>query len=154
MRGWPEVHRHYLLYSRVAAVAFALYTIYPVVTKLHEHRLAHDWSHSALHLCSCLIAIYAGWISGSAWPAKLFAVGIGSIYCVLGVAGWYIPGLLLSTPLALPLGPADNIFHLVVGVPALTLVTFDAVRRPHRTGIDALPTSLGPAPTAGGGPAG
>lgn len=120
----------YLLYSRIAAVAFALYTIYPVVTKLNDHRLAHDWSHGALHLCSCLVAIYAGWIAHSDRPAKLFAIGIGSTYGVIGVVGWFIPGPLLDTPVALPLGPADNVFHLVVGVPALALVATDALRRP------------------------
>lgn len=107
------------VYCRVAAMAFGLYTVYPVITKLAEHRLAHDWAHSALHLISALVAAYAGWLAASDLPARAFAWGIGAVYVILGVVGWFIDGLLLDTHLAIPLGPPDNIFHLLIGVPAL-----------------------------------
>ncbi|MFC8796717.1 hypothetical protein ACFT2C_03205 [Promicromonospora sp. NPDC057138] len=115
--------RQFRLYCRVAAVLFAGFTVYPVITKLAEHRLAHDWAHSALHLLFCLLAVYAGWAARDARAARLFTGAVGAIYAVLGVIGWFIPGLLLGTPVAIPLDPVANVFHLVLAVPALILVT-------------------------------
>jgi hypothetical protein len=117
------------LYCRVAAFVFAAYTAYPVVTKLIEDRLAHDWVHSALHLVSALVAGYAGWL-GPPLAARLYVIGIGAIYGVLGVFGWFVDGLFLdSRHLAIPLGPVENIFHLALAIPAVTIVAIDAVAR-------------------------
>jgi hypothetical protein len=120
-------------YCRVATVVFLLFTVYPVVTKLAEHRLAHDWAHSALHLGSAAVAAYAGWLAGSATPATLFAWAVAIGYGILGVVGWFIDGLLLATPLAIPLGPVDNVFHLALGGAALAVVASGRIRRraPH-----------------------
>src|SRR5215207_1522177 len=106
-----RLYRHY---CRAAAVLFAAFTGYPLITKLIEHRLHHDWAHSALHLFSCLVAGYAGWRASSAVAARLFTWAIGLSYGVLGVVGWFIPGVLLGTPLAIPLDPVANTFHLVL----------------------------------------
>ncbi|GAA1816155.1 hypothetical protein GCM10009682_41350 [Luedemannella flava] len=111
----------YRNYCRAAAVAFGLYTAYPVVVKIAEDRLAHDWAHSALHLLSALFAAYAGWLAATELPAKLFTWGIGALYGVLGIVGWFIDGLFLTTHLAIPLGPPDNVFHLVIAVPAVVV---------------------------------
>src|SRR6266511_2007087 len=46
---------------------------------------------------------------------------IAVIYGVLGVVGWFIDGLLLGTPVAIPLGPADNVFHLALAAGALVV---------------------------------
>jgi hypothetical protein len=97
------------------------------------HRLAHDWAHSALHLGSAAIAAYAGWLAGSATPATLFAWAVAIGYGILGVVGWFIDGLLLATPVAIPLGPVDNVFHLALGGAALVVVASGRIRRraPH-----------------------
>ncbi len=108
-------------YCRAAAVVFGLYTAYPLVMKIAEDRLAHDWAHSALHLASAVLATYAGWFARSDVPAKMFTWAIGVLYGILGVAGWFIDGLLLDTPVAIPLDTPANVFHLVLAVPALAL---------------------------------
>ena len=118
-------HRFYL-YCRIAAVAFFLYTAYPVTVKLLEHRLTEDWLHSVLHLCSALFGAYAGWVATGVVPAKLFTWGVGLGYLVLGAYGWFTPGLLLGTHLALPLDPAANLFHLILSLPALLIALEDA----------------------------
>jgi Domain of unknown function (DUF4383) len=109
------------IYCRVAAIAFILFTAYPSVVKIAEHRLAHDWAHGVLHLVSAAIGVYAGWFARTTTLAALYTWTIGVVYTVLGVGGWFIDGLLLGTPFAIPLGPADNVFHLLLGVPALAL---------------------------------
>jgi hypothetical protein len=121
----------YQRYFRVAAVVFALYTVYPVVTKLLDGRLAHDWAHSVLHLVSALFAVYAGWLARSLVSAVLFTAVIGVVYLALGVYGWFTPGLLLSTPFAIPLGPVDNVFHLALSVPALVILAVNRFSVPQ-----------------------
>jgi hypothetical protein len=100
---------------------FLVFTVYPVVTKLIEQRLAHDWAHSALHLASAVVAAYAGWVARSTTLAVLYTWTIAVTYGVLGVLGWFIDGLLMGTPAAIPLGPVENVFHLVLGVAAFTV---------------------------------
>jgi hypothetical protein len=118
----------YRRYCRVASVVFLLFTVYPVVTKLLEHRLAHDWAHSALHLASALLAAYAGWVGRPA-IARLYVLGIGLAYTALFGYGLSSDGLFLGTIFAIPLGPVDNVFHLVLAVPALAIVVADVRRR-------------------------
>jgi len=115
----------YRRYCRAAAVAFVLVTLYTVPTKLLQGRLGPDWAHSVLHLCSAVLAAYAGWPARSTAPARAvtWAVGIG--YFVLGCYGWFTRGLLLGTPLAIPLGIPENLFHLLLSVPALAIVLLD-----------------------------
>ncbi|WP_125774966.1 hypothetical protein [Antribacter gilvus] len=126
--------RLFRLYCRVAAFLFAGFTVYPVITKLVDHRLAHDWVHSALHLLFCLLAVYAGWFARDVWAARWFTVTVGAAYGVLGVVGWFVPGLLLGTPVAIPLDPVANVFHLVLAVPAILLVAASGGRaRDERT---------------------
>jgi hypothetical protein len=108
-------------YCRVAAIAFAAFTGYPLVTKLAEGRLAHDWAHTALHFVSMLATIYAGWLATTLTAATVLTWLVGIGYTALGVLGWFIDGFLLSSHLAIPLGPVDNIFHLLLGVPALII---------------------------------
>jgi hypothetical protein len=118
-------------YCRVATVVFLLFTVYPVIVKMTEHRLAHDWAHSALHLGSALVAAYAGWLAPSDRLARVFTWGVALVYGVLGVIGWFIDGLLLSTPIAIPLGPVDNVFHLSLAAGAgAAIVLSGRSRRP------------------------
>jgi hypothetical protein len=112
----------YRRYCKVAAVGFVLVTLYTVPTKLLQGRLGHDWAHSVLHLGSALLAAYAGWRARSPAPAcaVTWAVGVG--YFALGCYGWFTRGLLLGTRLAIPLGVPENLFHLLLSVPALAIV--------------------------------
>ncbi len=123
----------YRLYCRIAAAAFVIFFVYPVMTKLLQGRLAEDWLHSVLHLCSALLGAYAGWYAPNVAPAKLFTWAIGLLYFALGVYGWFTPGLLLGTPFAIPLGVPDNVFHLLLSVPALAIVVLEE-RRAFRAG--------------------
>jgi hypothetical protein len=124
---------NYRRYCRTVALIFILITIYTVSIKAAQGRLAGDWLHSALHLCSGLIGVYAGWLAQSPVPAKAFTWGIGLLYFALACYGVLKPGLLLGTPFAVPLAVADNVFHLALSAPALALVLVDRTGRPART---------------------
>ena len=117
-------------YVRLAAAAFVLITAYSVTSKLVQDRLAHDWVHSVLHVVSAAAAIYAGWLARSLRPARLLTLMIGVGYTLLGVVGWFTPGFFLHSAVAVPLDMAANVFHLVLGVPALVLVVHDSRRPP------------------------
>jgi hypothetical protein len=115
----------YRRYCRAAAVAFALVILYTVPTKLLQGRLGHDWAHSVLHLGSAVLAAYAGWAARSSAPARAVTWAVGLGYLALGCYGWFTRGLLLGTPLAIPLGVPENLFHLLLSVPALAIVLLD-----------------------------
>jgi len=110
------------VYCRVAAVVFLLFTIYPLITKVLEHRLAHDWAHGLLHLTSAAIGIYAGWFAKSHVLAAIYTWTIAVVYTILGVVGWFIDGLFLGTAWAIPLGPVDHSFHLLLGLAAVAVL--------------------------------
>lgn len=118
----------YILYCRIAAVIFIINTLYPVMIKLSQQRLAHDWFHSVLHLLSALFGAYAGWQAKGVITARFFTLIIGMLYFGLAVYGGLMPGLFLGSPLAIPLGMADNIFHLLLSLPALTILVLDLAR--------------------------
>jgi hypothetical protein len=111
----------YRRYCKVATVVFLAFTVYPVFTKLVEHRLAHDWAHSLLHFLSALLAAYAGWY-GSDLLARFYVLGVAVIYGILGTYGWFTDGFFLGTPVAIPLGPVENVFHLVLAMPAVLVL--------------------------------
>ena len=131
--------RAYLLYCRIATVVFVVNTVYPLTTKLLQERLAEDWLHSVLHLCSALFGIYAGWYASNSAPARVFTWGIGLLYLVLGVYGWFTPGFLLHTSFAIPLGVADNAFHLFLSVPAVVIVVLASARALQATSSSRRP---------------
>ena len=134
-----QTERAYRLYCRIVTIVFILNTAYPLTTKLLQGRLAEDWLHTALHLCSALFGIYAGWYATSIAPAKVFTWGIGLLYLALGVYGWFTPGFLLHTPFAIPLGVADNVFHLSLSVPAMVIVALAIARSLHATSSSRRP---------------
>lgn len=119
--------RAYILYCRIVAAIFIINTFYPVLIKLSQQRLAHDWFHSFLHLLCALFAAYAGWLANSISLAKAFTWGIGVLYIGLGIYGWFVPGLFLNSPLAIPLGMVDNIFHILLSMSALSFIVFELV---------------------------
>ena len=49
------MNRAYRLYCRIITVVFFVNTIYPLTTRLLQERLAENWLHSVLHLCSGLL---------------------------------------------------------------------------------------------------
>jgi hypothetical protein len=102
----------YRRYCKAAAVGFLLAVLITVPTKLLQGRLGHDWAHSVLHLCSALLAAYAGWRARSPAPARAVTWAVGVGYFALGCYGWFTRGLLLP----------ENLFHLLLSVPALTIV--------------------------------
>lgn len=134
----------YKRYCQVATFVFAAFTGYPVVTKLIQDRLAHDWTHSALHFLSALVALYAGWF-GPRWLARLYTLGVGVGYGFLGVVGWFIDGLFLGTHFAIPLGPVENIFHLALSIPALVILALGLGRPNDSAPQDTSATAESPA---------
>jgi hypothetical protein len=67
----------YRRYCQTAAVVFILIAVYTVPAKLPQGRLADDWLHSVLHLCSGLVGIYAGWLATGPAPAQGFTWAVG-----------------------------------------------------------------------------
>jgi uncharacterized membrane protein YfcA len=122
----------YRRYCQAAAVIFLLITIYTVPTKLAQGRLADDWLHSVLHLCSAVVGVYAGWLAASPAPAQGFTWAVGVLYLALGCYGLLRPGLLLGTPLAIPLGVAENVFHFTLSLPALAILVLHWAGRSRR----------------------
>jgi uncharacterized membrane protein YfcA len=135
------MNRSYRLYSRMAAIAFMVITVYVPAVNAVRHHQGHDWFHHVLHLMSAVCAAYAGWVAVSIVPARLFTWGIGLFYFVLGTYGWFTPGLMMNTPLAIPLSAGDNIVHLLLAVPALVIVV--------RHLLKSLHPEAGPADQAG-----
>ena len=115
----------YRRYCRAAAAALVLVTLYTVPSKLLQGRLDQDWAHSALHLGSAVLAAYAGWPARSSAPGRAVTWAVGIVYLALGVYGWFTRGLLLGTPVAIPLGVPENLFHLLLSIPALVIVLLD-----------------------------
>jgi hypothetical protein len=133
-----KMYRSYFQYCRIAAIVFLINAVYPVIVKAYQQRLGDDWFHSLLHLVSALFGAYAGWGSAGMLPAKVFTWGIGVLYLGLGVYGWFTPGLFLNSTLAIPLGIADNIFHLLLSAPAWIIVAFEQLQlKANRSGLDS-----------------
>jgi hypothetical protein len=116
------MQQSYRRYCQAAAVTFVLVTLYTVPTKLLQGRLEHDWAHSVLHVGSAALTAYAGWLARSPAPARALTWALGIGYFALGCYGWFTQGLLLGSPLAIPLGVPENLFHLLLSVPALAIV--------------------------------
>ena len=135
-----QMERAYRLYCRIVTVVFIIITVHPLTTKLLQERFADDWLHSVLHLGSALFGIYAGWYATNIAPAKVFTWGIGLLYFMLGVYGWFTPGFLLHTPVAIPIGVADNVFHLLLSVPALLIIVLATRRSLQATSHRGDPT--------------
>ena len=112
----------YRRYCKIASVVFLLFTVYPVVTKLLDHRLAHDWLHSALHLASALLAAYAGW-AGRPAIARLYVREIGSSFS----SSWTVLDGLPSQVIV-PVATSDGAQHLVAVAENLFYISADAQR--------------------------
>ena len=78
-----------------------------------------------MHLLSAVSAAYIVWYASRNVLARGFTWGIGFLYLGLLVYGLLTPGLFLNTPFAIPLGTADNGFHIFVSLPALVITALD-----------------------------
>ena len=79
--------------------------------------------HSMLHIVTGLLALaLLGW--GGAGGVWWFALGFGTFYTLLGLAG-----LLTGLQLGLGLQPFDHPFHLLAGLPGLVAAAL-CYRRP------------------------
>ena len=122
MNANRDLERSYRVYCRATATAFVLVAVYTVPVKLVQGRLADDWLHSVLHIGSGLLGAFVGWHVREDGPAKAFTWAVGLVYGALGIYGWFTDGLFLRTPIAIPLGVAENVFHLELAVPAWAIV--------------------------------
>ena len=116
----------YRTYARAAAGAFALVVLYTLVVKRPGGELARDWMHTVLHVVTGLVAAYVGSMAERAKPARLFTATLALGYGALGLFGWFTDGLLMGSPFRIPLGAADNIFHLILGCAAALTVAVAA----------------------------
>ena len=134
----PSMNRSYRLYSRIGAIAFIVLTVYVPAVDAVRHHQDHDWFHDVLHLMSAVCAAYAGLVAVSIVPARFFTWGIGLFYFALGTYGWFTPGLLMNTPLAISLSAGDNIVHLLLAVPALVIMVRHLLKsvRPKAVPVD------------------
>lgn len=115
-----------------AAVAFLVVTAYNLATKLPAGELGQDWAHTMVHLASALLAWAAS--RSRTGGARWFTVGLLVFYGLLGVLGWLVDGVALGTPARIPLQAAENLFHLLLALAALTTVVASRRRRPALTG--------------------
>lgn len=131
-----ERDRPYRAYCRVAAAAFALVVVYTLLVKLLEGELGGDWMHTALHVATGAAAVYAGWFAARAVAAKAFMLGLGAAYGALGIGGWFEDGLLMDSAFRIPLGPQDNLFHLLL-VAGAAVTAIAGSRSPPALGAGA-----------------
>ena len=126
-------------FARLAAAAFFLVAAYTVIAKVATGEIADDWMHSVLHVASGSLAVYAGWLARGSTPATVFAASVAVVYGVLGVTGWFVDGLFLTRPVRIPLGAADNVFHLVLAVLALAALVAVSMRPGRPRHAEAAP---------------
>jgi hypothetical protein len=120
----------YRSYARGAAAAFSLVVAYTVLNKMPSGEFARDWMHTAVHVATASVAVYAGWISERGAAAKAFTAAIAVGYGALGIFGWFTDGLLMDSTFRIPLDAGGNVFHLALGVAAA--VTVAAAALPQR----------------------
>jgi hypothetical protein len=70
-------------------------------------------------------------------PAKVFTSSIGVFYLGPGIYGWFAPGLFPDSVLAFPLGVSDNVFHLLLSAPALSIIAVDLLASRRLLGLSA-----------------
>ena len=124
--------RLYRSYARGAAVVFLLVALYTLLAKVPSGQFARDWMHTALHVGTGSLAVYAGWIADRVTPAIAFTAGLALAYGTLGLFGWFRDGLLMDSALRIPLGAADNIFHLALALAAALTVAIATSSRELR----------------------
>ena len=125
----PRQADRYRAYARVAAAAFFLVAVYTLAVKLPAGEFDEDWLHTVLHVASGAAAVYVGWIARGAAGAMALTLAVAVVYGALGLGGWFVDGLFLDTTFRIPLGPADNAFHLLLAGAAAATVVAVRIRR-------------------------
>lgn len=109
----------YVSFSRTVGIVFFLVALYTVAVKLPADGLAEDWAHTAFHVVTGGLAVILGWLSPSRLAPNAFTWAVVCFYGLLGVVGWFIEGIAMEYRFRIPLGIADNVFHLGVSVTGL-----------------------------------
>lgn len=122
--------RLYTSYARGVAAAFFLVALYTLLIKVPSGEFARDWTHTALHIATGLLALYSGWIADSVMPSKALTLALAFAYGALGLVGWSTDGLLLGSAFPIPLDAADNVFHLALGLGAAATIAVALRRAP------------------------
>ena len=116
--GTGKPSRRYRAFCRALAVAFAGVVFYSVATKLAAGELRDDWAHTALHVATGAAAALAGRRQADESWAQAVTFGVLVGYGTLAAVGHRVDGLLLGSELAIPLGTADDVFHLALAFAA------------------------------------
>ena len=121
-----------LWYVRGLCALLVLQALLGTAGKLAQGR-SDDLVHNGLHLLSGLPGLVLARGPRAKARAGRFALAFGLFYAGLGALGWVWPN-----PLGLlPLGPADHLFHLVVG----TLTLAAGALASSRAGTASAPGS-------------
>lgn len=104
----------YVIYCRFSAVVFLLVSLYTLAVKIPSGGLADDWLHTSLHVATAALALHLGWVRTRGAGPVLYTWSVVTVYGLLGVAGWFIDGIAMGTLVRVPLGAADNVFHLLL----------------------------------------
>lgn len=129
----------YRRFARLACAVFLLVAAYTIAVKLPAGELYGDWLHTVLHLATAMVALAVSRARvRPMWP-RAFTWGLLAVYGVLGALGWFVDGLVMHTPLRVPLASADNVFHLLLAAGALVTVLL-ASRRGNNSSDQAALT--------------
>ena len=83
------------------------------------HGLGFTWAHNVVHVVLALAAFVFGFASLPGRVVKVAAILFGFVYSGLGVVGFLLTNPLGDGALALNLGIALNVVHLLIGAWAL-----------------------------------
>jgi hypothetical protein len=104
-------------FCRIAGIVFlaigALGFVDPTLLGMHL-----TTTHNAIHLASGILALYFGFVAGS---ARGFCVAFGVVYLGLAVLGFVAPGVVAAIlghegPASASMLLPDNLVHVVLGV--------------------------------------
>lgn len=71
-------------------------------------------AHNVVHLASGLVALWAGFLSGTPEQhSKLYNVGFGIVYAIVTLIGFVAPDTMMDL---LAVNTADNVLHLAIAV--------------------------------------
>ncbi|HWO76668.1 MAG TPA: DUF4383 domain-containing protein [Bacillus sp. (in: firmicutes)] len=100
-----------LVYVRLISILFIIQASFGIFQKLYEGR-TDDLVHNILHALIGIIGALSSFGENKFVKSRKFLLGLSLFYFCLGLIGWFWPN-----PFGLiPLGVADNIFHVLVGL--------------------------------------
>lgn len=100
-----------LLYVRLISILFIVQASFGIFLKLYKGE-TDDLVHNGLHGLIGIIGILSSFGESKFVNSRKFLLGFSLFYTSLGLIGWFWPN-----PFGLiPLGVADNVFHILVGL--------------------------------------